>query len=163
MPRLKGRVTFSLVMLIVAVTVMTVVVTRVDSETDAFPLAMPQQPAPSTSATLAAAVPPSHCALQYAALLDLAQMARNDGVSSDTYRRALHKVSARLNECQADERHAALPPEQGQRQVKDAQKQAYRWADHQADHQPYNRANQHTHPQTYAQETHAPRNPDSPA
>jgi hypothetical protein len=88
------------------VTLMATVVTEVDSKTDAFPVALLDEVTSSAAATPTASAQLSHCALQYAAVLDLAELHRNDGASSNAYRSALGTVSARLNDCTPDEHHA---------------------------------------------------------
>jgi hypothetical protein len=99
-----------LMTLIVAlvVTLMATVVTEVDSDTDAFPVALVTEPASSAAPVPTASAPPPHCALQYAAVLDLAELHRSNGATSDAYRSALGKVSAKLNDCTPDEHHADL-------------------------------------------------------
>jgi hypothetical protein len=98
------------VTLIVALVVMlsATVVTEVDSEIDAFPVALLTEVTPSAAHTPTASAQPLHCALQYAAVLDLAELHRNHGATSNAYRSALGKVSAKLNDCTPDEHHADL-------------------------------------------------------
>jgi hypothetical protein len=92
------------VTLIAAVTAMTAVVTRVDSETDAFPMTIPVEASPSAAAALAKSDPAPPCALKYADVLDLAELERSYGKTSRAYRGAVGNVSGRLNDCRITER-----------------------------------------------------------
>ena len=96
------------VTLIVAVAVMTLVVARVDSETDAFPVAIPVEASP-----LASSVSPPRCAPRYTAVLDLAELERNYGKASGAYRHAFGDVSGKMMDCRGGERYATASSEAG--------------------------------------------------
>ncbi len=102
--------------LLVAVTLMTTVVARVDSQTDAFQVAITADAAPLASASLA-----PRCALQYTAVLDLAELGRSYGKTSGAYRHAFGHafchafghVSGKMNDCRAGEQYAAMSRQAG--------------------------------------------------
>lgn len=102
------RLATSMLTLLVAITVMTVVVAKVDSETDAFPVAIPVEASSLASSSL-----PPRCALQFAAVLDLAELERSYGKTSGAYRQAFGNVSGKIHDCRANERYAAASPEAG--------------------------------------------------
>jgi hypothetical protein len=94
--------------LLVAVTLMTAVVARVDSQTDAFQVAITADAAPLASTRLA-----PHCALRYTAVLDLAELGRSYGKTSGAYRHAFGHVSGKMNDCRAGEQYAAMSRQAG--------------------------------------------------
>jgi hypothetical protein len=49
----------------------------------------------------------AHCALKYAAVLDLAELARRDGKSSSAYLHAFSNVASQMNDCGSGARYAA--------------------------------------------------------
>jgi hypothetical protein len=105
----KSMRTFVVTLIVsVVITLTAIVVTEVDSKTDAFPVALLTETASLAAPAPTASAKPQHCALQYAAVLDLAELHRSNGVASDAYRSALGKVSAKLNDCTPDEHHADL-------------------------------------------------------
>lgn len=50
---------------------------------------------------------PPRCALKYAAVLDLAELARRDGKSSSVYRHAFNNVAGQIDECNSGARYAS--------------------------------------------------------
>ncbi|MEW6346585.1 MAG: hypothetical protein AB1704_38615 [Pseudomonadota bacterium] len=73
--------------------------------TDELPPHVQQAPRPLA---LDSASPP--CGLHYAALLDLAELARHYGKGSGAYRHAFGSVTNQLDACRSDERYAAASP-----------------------------------------------------
>ncbi|RFU44937.1 hypothetical protein D0B32_24605 [Paraburkholderia sp. DHOC27] len=83
--------------LMVAATIMVALVVRVGSDTDPFPVAIPGEAAALEASPLAMSGEPPHCGLKYAAVLDLAELGRSYGKESQTYRRAVDKVSGKVS------------------------------------------------------------------
>jgi|GEM_PF-1395662 len=50
---------------------------------------------------------PPRCALKYAAVLDLAELARRDGKSSNVYLHAFNNVAGQIDECNSGARYAS--------------------------------------------------------
>jgi hypothetical protein len=94
--------------LLVAVTLMTAVVARVDSQTDAFQVAITADAAPLASASLA-----PRCALQYTAVLDLAELGRSYGKTSGAYRHAFGHAFGKMNDCRVGQQYAAMSRQAG--------------------------------------------------
>uniref|UniRef100_S0DGT6 Uncharacterized protein n=1 Tax=termite gut metagenome TaxID=433724 RepID=S0DGT6_9ZZZZ len=96
----RGVVTMLLLALVAVVSV----TAETGGETNAFawpvPAAVEEAPRPASGAS-------PHCALKYAAMLDLAELARRDGKSSAAYLHAFDKVTAQMNACDAGERYVA--------------------------------------------------------
>lgn len=91
-----------LAMLIVALTAVVAVTAGTAGETNAFAMPIPGMdgvPPPSSHSV--------HCSLKYAAVLDLAELARRDGKSSSAYQHAFNKVTGQMNNCSGGERYAA--------------------------------------------------------
>jgi hypothetical protein len=65
---------------------------------------------PQASRLVAPDSPSSSCGLHYAALLDLAELARYYGEGSGAYRHAFGRVANQLDACRNDERYAAASP-----------------------------------------------------
>ena len=91
-----------LIMLTVAIALMAAVVARVGGATDAFPLPIPTEHSPQPASDL-----PPHCALKYAAVLDLAELERSYGKSSGAYLHAFGNVAGQMNDCHKGERYSA--------------------------------------------------------
>jgi hypothetical protein len=99
-------------MLIVALSVVVAVAAGTAGETNAFavpvlvvddaPLSVSALPAPSAPSPHS-----PHCALKYAAVLDLAELARRDGKSSTAYQRAFNRVAGEMNDCGNGARYVA--------------------------------------------------------
>jgi hypothetical protein len=89
--------------LFVALTVVVSIAAAAAGKTDAFAWPAPamDEVAPSTSEAS------PHCALKYAAVLDLAELARRYGKASPIYLHAFNKVAAQMNACGRSERYAA--------------------------------------------------------
>ena len=99
------------VMLIVALTAVVAVTAGAAGETNAFAVPMPGVDDVPQSAS---ALPPrsSHsarCALKYAAVLDLAELARRDGKSSSAYQHAFSNVAGQMSDCDNGARYAGSP------------------------------------------------------
>jgi hypothetical protein len=96
-----------LVMLIVALTAVVIVTAGAAGETNAFALPVPGMD--STQLSASGLAPHSshsiHCELKYAAVLDLAELARHEGKSSRTYQHAFHNVSGQMNDCNSSARN----------------------------------------------------------
>ena len=101
--------------LIVALTAVVAVAAGTAGETNAFALPVPGgNDVPLAGSALAPhstySSPSSHsahCALKYAAVLDLAELAHRDGKSSSAYRHALNNVAGQMNDCDSGARYAA--------------------------------------------------------
>lgn len=96
-----------LVMLIVALTAVVVVTAGAAGETNAF--ALPVAGTDSSQLSASGLAPHSshslHCELKYAAVLDLAELARHEGKSSSTYQHAFNNVSGQMNDCSSSARN----------------------------------------------------------
>jgi len=88
--------------LVAALTLMVALAARVGSGTDAFPVAIP-----ATQRMPGAAGLPPQCALKYAAVLDLAELARGYGKSSGVYRHAFGDVSGQMDACRTGKHYAS--------------------------------------------------------
>jgi hypothetical protein len=98
--------------LIVALTAVVAVAAGTAGETNAFALPVPGgDDVPLAESALPPHSSPSmhsaHCALKYAAVLDLAELAHRDGKSSSAYRHAFNNVAGQMNDCDSGARYAA--------------------------------------------------------
>lgn len=85
-----------------ALALMVALAARVGGDTDALPV-----PIPAAQPTPGAAGSPPQCALKYAAVLDLAELARGYGKSSGVYRHAFGNVSGQMDACRTGKHHAS--------------------------------------------------------
>ena len=91
-------------MLIVALTAVVAVTAGAAGETNAFAMPIPGMdgvPPPSSHSV--------HCSLKYAAVLDLAELARRDGKSSSAYQHAFSNVAGQMSDCDNGARYAGSP------------------------------------------------------
>ena len=101
--------------LIVALTAVVAVTAGTAGETNAFALPVPGgDDVPVAGADVAPhstysspSSPSAHCALKYAAVLDLAELAHRDGKSSSAYRHAFNNVAGQMNDCDSGAHYAA--------------------------------------------------------
>jgi hypothetical protein len=97
------------VMLIVVLMAVVAVAAGTASETNAFAVPVPGvDDVPQSASALPSPSPHSpHCALKYAAVLDLAELARRDGKSSSAYQHAFNRVAGEMNDCGSGARYVA--------------------------------------------------------
>jgi len=101
-----------LALLIVALVAVVAVAAGTAGETNAFAVPVPGVDEVPLSGSV---LPPdssrsfhsAHCALKYAAVLDLAELARRDGKSSSAYLHAFSNVASQMNDCGSGARYAA--------------------------------------------------------
>ena len=104
--------------LIVALAAVVAVTAGTAGETNAFAVPVPGvDDGPFPTSILAPHSPhlphlprlshPPRCALKYAAVLDLAELARRDGKSSSVYRHAFNNVAGQIDECNSGARYAS--------------------------------------------------------
>ncbi|WP_143788308.1 hypothetical protein [Paraburkholderia phenazinium] len=104
--------------LIVALAAVVAVTAGTAGETNAFAVPVPGvDDGPFPTSILAPHSPhlphlprlshPPRCALKYAAVLDLAELARRDGKSSSVYLHAFNNVAGQIDECNSGARYAS--------------------------------------------------------
>ncbi|MGF7131150.1 hypothetical protein P3T40_002632 [Paraburkholderia sp. EB58] len=95
------------VMLIVALMAVVAVAAGTAGETNAFAVPVPDDVSQSASALPSPSPHSQHCALKYAAVLDLAELARRDGKSSSAYQHAFNRIAGEMNDCGSGARYVA--------------------------------------------------------